>query len=224
MELDCQASIRFEERPQPGLHKNYTWHVDRGMLDLLMLQHAQKLGAAVYEGVRASEADFSHPAMPHLRFMLGSKEMSLTARVVLDASGRHTLLENQLKLKKNDAVFNQYALHTWFDGYDRMALAKSPALESYIYIHFLPVTNTWLWQISITETIASIEVVTQRKNFDKSRASRDDFFWDCAKSRPELYEALKKSLEMCPLKEEGDYSMGNLSGDAFRPAFCSCAW
>jgi FADH2 O2-dependent halogenase len=136
---------------------------------------------------------------------------------VADASGRQTLLGNQLKLKKNDAVFNQYALHIWFDGYDRMAMAKTKSLESYIYIHFLPLTNSWIWQIPITETVTSIGVVTQRKNFEKSRESRENFFWNCVKSRPEVYEALKKSTQMRPFKEEADYSYGmsEICGDGF---------
>src|SRR5690348_5740887 len=37
---DTHADIRFEERQQPGVDRNYTWHVDRGKFDLLMLQHA----------------------------------------------------------------------------------------------------------------------------------------------------------------------------------------
>ena len=216
-DFDGQADIRFEERDQPGINQRHTWHVDRGKFDLLLLQHAHKLGAAVYDGVKVSNVDFSDPPSAQVKFSMGKREMSLTAKMVLDASGRQTLLGNQLKLKKNDTVFNQYALHTWFDGYDRMALAKSPALESYIYIHFLPVTNTWIWQIPITETVTSIGVVTQRRNFDKSRESRENFFWDCVKSRPELYEALKKSQQMRPLKEEGDYSYGmkEICGDGF---------
>src|SRR5208282_5964365 len=216
-DFDGQADIRFEEREQPGVNQRHTWHVDRGKFDLLLLQHAQKLGAAVYDGVKVSSIDFAETATPRVKFSMGNKEMSLSANMVVDASGRQTLLGNQLKLKQNDKVFNQYALHTWFDGYDRMALAKSKDLESYIYIHFLPVTNTWIWQIPITETVTSIGVVTQRQNFEKSRESRENFFWNCCKSRPELYEALKKSRQVRPFKEEGDYSYGmsEICGDGF---------
>lgn len=216
-DFDGQADIRFGEREQPGVNQRHTWHVDRGKFDLLLLQHAQKLGAAVYEGVKVNLIDFSDPELPQVKFNFAGKEMSLSAKVVVDASGRQTLLGNQLKLKKNDAVFNQYALHTWFDGYDRMALAKSKDLEAYIYIHFLPVTNTWIWQIPITDTVTSIGVVTQRKNFEKSRESRENFFWNCVRTRPELYEGLKKSTQLRPFKEEGDYSYGmtEICGDGF---------
>ena len=39
--------------------------------------------------------------------------------MVIDSSGRNTFLGTQMKLKIKDPVFDQYAIHTWFDGYDR---------------------------------------------------------------------------------------------------------
>lgn len=214
---DSLAMVRFEERDQVGVDRNHTWHVDRGKFDLLLLKNANELGAAVYQGIRVSEVDFSEPSLPRLRFSMGRKNVSLSARVIVDASGRNTLLGNQLKLKKNDPVFNQYALHTWFGGYDRKAMAQRGSNEDYIFIHFLPVTNTWVWQIPITNTVTSIGVVTQKKNFEISRESREKFFWDCVASRPGLLEGLKAAKQLRSLKEEGDYSYGmnHICGDGF---------
>ena len=213
---DCHAEVRFEERAQPGVDKNYTFHVDRGKFDLMLLQHANKLGAAVYEGVKVDGVDFS-TEHPTVRFRMGRKEMSVTVRMVADASGRHTLLGNQLKLKVKDPVFDQYAIHTWFSDYDRMALAKSKTHEDYIYIHFLPLSNAWIWQIPITDQITSIGVVTQKKNFAGSKQDREKYFWECAGSRPALTDALRRAQRVRPFKEEGDYSyaMKQICGDRF---------
>ena len=86
-----------------------------------------------------------------------------------------------------------------------------------ILIHFLPVTDTWVWQIPITDTITSIGVVTQRKHFPKTREARQQFFWDCLASRPELYDAVRASAQVRPFKEEGDYSyaMSQIAGERF---------
>jgi FADH2 O2-dependent halogenase len=210
------ASIRFDEREQPGVDKSYTYHVDRGKFDLLLLQHAQKLGATVYEGVRVSGVDFS-PEQPIVKFTMGRKEMGVSVRMVVDASGRHTVLGNQLKLKVNDPVFDQYALHTWFADYDRKALAKSDAHIDYIYIHFLPISNSWVWQIPITGDITSIGVVTQKKNFSRFREDREKFFWESVGSRPNFMETLQRAQRVRPFKEEGDYSyaMKQICGDRF---------
>jgi FADH2 O2-dependent halogenase len=239
---DCRADIRFEERPQPGVDQSYTYHVDRGKFDLLLLQHAHELGSEVCEGVRVANVDFSEP-FPRVRFRMGRKEMAVTARIVVDASGRRTLLGNQLKLKILDPVFDQYAIHTWFAGYRRSAWngdrpsgvcgvgheAIAPVTkragrdqgrgfeDDYIYVHFLPISNTWVWQIPITDDITSIGVVTQKRNFAKSKQSREQFFWDCVATRPELAEAIRGGTQLRPFRDEGDYSyaMTQLAGDRY---------
>ncbi len=213
---DCHAEVRFEEREQPGVNKNYTYHVDRGKFDLLLLQHAHKLGAMVYEGVKVAAVDFS-PAQPIVRFKMGHQEMGVSVRMVVDASGRQTFLGNQLKLKVNDPIFDQYAIHSWFGGFDRKALSKSDLQGDYIYIHFLPMSNSWMWQIPITEEVTSIGVVTQKKNFAGSKQDRERFFWDSVATRPILDEALRRSNRLRNFKEEGDYSyaMTQICGDRF---------
>ncbi len=160
--------------------------MDRGKFDLMLLQHANKLGAAVYEGVRVNAVDFG-PKEPVVRFSMGQngRELGVSARMVVDASGRNTFLGNQLKLKVQDPVFDQYAIHSWFDNYDRRVFSRQGSQEGtlernqqgnlqedqrdYIVIHFLPISNTWIWQIPITDTVTSLGVVTQKKNFAKSK-------------------------------------------------------
>ncbi|MEO8198912.1 MAG: tryptophan 7-halogenase, partial [Gemmatimonadota bacterium] len=150
LEADCVADIRFEERKQAGVEQNYTYHVDRGKFDNLLLQHAQSLGATVVEGVGVRDVDFSGP-FPRMKFMIGPVESSVTCKIVADASGRKTFLGNRLKLKIMDKVFDQYAIHTWFDNYDRLSTMKGEQQKGdYIYVHFLPITNSWVWQIPIT--------------------------------------------------------------------------
>ncbi len=215
-ENGTDAAIRFEERAQPGVDRKYTYHVDRGLFDLLLLQHANELGADVYEGVRVQGVDFSEK-LPRVKFQMGRRPMDVSVRMVVDASGRQTLLGNQLKLKVNDPVFDQYAIHSWFDGYDRSLLAKKKEQEDYIYIHFLPVSNTWFWQMPITDTVTSVGVVTQKKSFAKSREEREKYFWTMAGSRPELLEGLKASKQVRSFKDEGDYSyaMKQICGDRY---------
>ncbi|HEY4035376.1 MAG TPA: NAD(P)/FAD-dependent oxidoreductase [Ktedonobacteraceae bacterium] len=214
---DCYAGVRFEEREQPGVDRNYTFHVDRGKFDLLLLQHAHQLGATVYEGVQVQNVDFSQQELPQIHFAIGKKNIRTTVRLVVDASGRRTLLGNQLKLRIQDPIFNQYAIHTWFEGYDRSILATDQSQRDFIFIHFLPLTNTWVWQIPITETITSIGVVTQKKRFAKSKQERQEFFWNSLESRPELAAELRAAKQIRPLKDEGDYSyaMKQICGDNF---------
>jgi FADH2 O2-dependent halogenase len=212
-----EVDIRFEERKQPGVDRDYTYHVDRSKFDTLLLQHANKLGAEVHEGVNVLGVDFSSEH-PTVRYAMGKKEMGCKVRMVVDASGRNTVLGNQLRLKTNDPVFNQYAFHTWFDNFDRKSLSREgEKFGDYIFVHFLPVSNSWIWQIPITETITSIGVVTQKHNFAKAKGNREAWFWEMVGNRPQIAEQLRKARQVTPFKEEGDYSyaMKDIVGDKF---------
>jgi 1H-pyrrole-2-carbonyl-[peptidyl-carrier protein] chlorinase len=206
--------IRFQEREQQGVDQPYTYHVDRGLFDQLLLQHANGLGAEVYEGIRVSGVDFGG-GPPRVRYRIGGRETSTSCNIVVDASGRRTLLGNQLRLRVRDEVFDQFAIHTWFENYDRSAWVRHDRMRDYIFIHFLPITNSWIWQIPITDTITSIGVVTQRSNFAKTRTSREEFFWHAVGSRPEVAAKLRAADQIRPFKEEGNYSylMKQIVGD-----------
>lgn len=208
------AEVEFRERDQEGVKQDYTYHVDRGRFDTMLLQHAESLGAKVYEGVRARRVEFGDP-MPRVVFPLGSQEVGVRARMVVDASGRNTVLGRQLKLKVPDPVFDQYAIHTWFEGLDRAALAVDKEQRDFIFIHFLPITDTWVWQIPITDSVTSVGVVTQKKRFTAAKQDWEGFFWESVESRPELAAALRAGDRVRPFRPEGDYSyaMREICGD-----------
>jgi FADH2 O2-dependent halogenase len=210
------AEILFSERDQPGVDRNYTFHVDRGKFDLILLRHAESVSARVFQGVRVLRVDFGAECVT-VTCRSGQREIGFTVRMVVDASGRQTMLGRQLKVKVPDPVFNQYAIHTWFDGLDRKALAVNPGQADYIFIHFLPIKDTWVWQIPITQSITSVGVVTQKRLFADANIDRESFFWDFISTRPDLAEALEKSTRVRPFRPEGDYSyaMQQICGDRF---------
>ncbi|MEH2137438.1 NAD(P)/FAD-dependent oxidoreductase [Nostoc sp.] len=76
--LDCRGDIRFDEREMQG-DRNYTYHVDRAKFDHLLLQHARKLGATVYEGVRVNRVDFPKDDFP--RIVISSEEQEVVKSV-----------------------------------------------------------------------------------------------------------------------------------------------
>lgn len=213
---DDFAGIRFDERPQEGVEARYTYHVDRAKFDQLLLLHAHQKGAQVCEGVEVTGVDFEDDCA-RVRFRLGPKACDLTAKLVIDASGRDTLVGSKLGLKVRDPVFDQLALHTWFDGLDRSIGGRHPGLGEHIHVHFLPLKNSWVWQIPIDGRTTSVGVVTQKKHFLKGGEDREAFFWSCLESRPDVLEAMQRAERMRPFKTEGDYSyaMKEITGDRF---------
>jgi 1H-pyrrole-2-carbonyl-[peptidyl-carrier protein] chlorinase len=145
--------------------------------------------------------------------MLGGKEMDLHSKIVVDASGRNTLLGNQLKIKKKDPIFNQYAVHAWFKNVDR----GIPPKDDFIHIYFLTVDRGWVWQIPINEEITSVGVVAEKDVFKNARLDYEAYFDHHCQINPDLAKAMQNAVRINDFKSEGDYSysLENFVGDGY---------
>lgn len=211
---DQEIYIEFAEFPQEGIDQDYTYHVDRAKFDHLLLQHAESLGSQVIQGARATRVLFDENNYANgVRVRVANQEVDIPAKIVVDASGRHTLLGRQLKIKKNDPIFNQYAVHAWFENVNKSTIGT----EEFIHIYFLPVERGWAWQIPITDTITSIGIVAEREIFQQSKLDVADYFQKYVESNPDLARALKPAKRVNDFKVEGDYSysMDKFAGNGF---------
>ncbi|MFF7408577.1 NAD(P)/FAD-dependent oxidoreductase [Streptomyces lydicus] len=210
------ADLAFAEDEELWGNQTYTYHVDRGRFDQLLLDHSGSLGAKVFEGARVRRVDFEsdHPRIVHTS---GGGEHEATVRMVIDASGRGTVLGRQLGLKVTDPTFDQYAVHGWFSGLDRGAVAQRDELAGYLFVHFLPAEDSWVWQIPVTDTVTSVGVVSRKSRLRNSGGDREQFFWGALEQRPELAAALRACTPVRPLKVDGDfsYAMRQITGDGW---------
>ena len=213
------VTTHFAERLKPDRELAYTYHVERARFDLILLQHAASQGAIVLQGVRVVDPQFDPDGVTVTARAGGPQGTSwpLRAKLLVDATGRSTLLGSRLKLKVHDPVFNQYATYTWFDGLDRAALTPSAEVADYIAIHFLPDRNAWIWQIPITDTITSVGVVAQKEMFREHGGDKEGFFWKMVGLRPEIEHQLRAATVADAWRTEGDYSysMRQICGDRF---------
>lgn len=209
-----EFGIRFEEFPQPGIFQPYTYHVDRGKFDLFLIKHAEKLGSKVYQGVQVKQVLFDENNRAcGVRASIGGQEIDLPAKMVVDASGRQTILGRQLGIKRMDPIFNQYAVHAWFEGLNR-GIEES---WDYIHIYFLPLERGWAWQIPITDEITSVGIVAEREVFRTANKDLEGYFNYYVQSNPALAKAMAPATRINEWKTEGDYSyiMDSFVGDGW---------
>lgn len=223
-----EAYLEFSEFPQEGIEQDYTYHVDRSKFDLLLLKHAESLGTKIVQGATVTRVLFDGDTACGVRVRIGDQEMDFHSRLVVDASGRGTLLGRQLRIKKKDPIFDQYAVHAWFKN-----LNRSGHTSDFIHIYFLPVERGWAWQIPITEEITSVGIVAEREIFRQSRTDLETYFNHYVQSNGDLSQTMSTAERVNEFKVEGDYSysmekfVGNgfiLIGDAARfvdPIFSS---
>jgi 1H-pyrrole-2-carbonyl-[peptidyl-carrier protein] chlorinase len=219
----------FNQFDQEGIPQHFTWHVDRSKFDLALLKQAEKNGAKVIQGVHVKQVLFENDHASGVRAVIGGQEVDIPAKFVADASGRGTLLGNQLKIKVKDPIFDQYAVHAWFKNLDR----DEDESKDFIHIYFLPIERGWVWQIPITDEITSVGVVADKKVFRDNFDDLETYFYTNMKTNPKLEHAMRDAERINDFKTEGDYSycmskfVGNgwlLVGDAARfvdPIFSS---
>lgn len=205
--------IKFKEFPQPGVDQDYTWHVDRQRFDLLLLKHAESLGTSCYQGIKVKEVVFDDGWAKGIKIGIGEEELFVPAKVVVDASGRSSLLGRQLKWKAGDPNFNQFAVHAWFKGVDR----GQSETEDDIHIYFLPVERGWVWQIPITDEVTSIGVVTEKSVFKKSKNNHEQWFHELIGSAPDIEYSMREAVRLNDFTVEADYSycMNSFCGNGF---------
>ena len=198
-----EQALHFSEFRQEGIDRDHTYHVDRSKFDLLLLKHAESLGSEVHQGVQVKRVNFEGDRAVGVRAKFAGQEIDIPAKIVVDASGRQTLLGRQLNLKQNDKIFNQYAVHGWFEN---VARGEDPKTEGYIHIYFLPVKRGWAWQIPITDTITSVGVVAEREVFQQFKSESERYFDTYVQSNKGLAQAMAGAVRVNEFKTEGDYS------------------
>jgi flavin-dependent dehydrogenase len=197
------VSIRMGEFPPPGAGQIHAYNVDRALFDTLLLRHAHEKGAKVLQGARVGSVLFEGDRAVGVRAVAAEGwERDLSARFVVDASGRRCVLASQLGLKRPDTAVDLFSVHTWFRGVE----PNPPGFEGMIFQHFLDLERSWAWQIPLRDGLCSVGVVTDRRNFHGSGRTAEEFFGSLLGLNRSFRHAMRKAERARPWWIESDYS------------------
>lgn len=191
------------EFPLPSAPQPYTYNVERDVMDTMMIRHAHENGVKVLQGVKVKTVLFEGDRAVGVRAQVDDGwERDLYAKVVVDASGRRCLLANQLKLKQKDPNFNQFCIYSWFEG------VKEPPERNkgFTLFYFIGLNQGWSWHIPLRNGRASMGVVVDKKDFQKSGVSHEEFFYSLVARNKTFTDAMKDAVRVRPWWIEGDYS------------------
>lgn len=197
------VAIRLGEFPPPGATQLYTYNVERDVFDTMLLRHAHEMGAKVLQGVNVQRVLFDGDRAVGVRAAVADGwERDLSARFVVDASGRRCMIANQLGLKRKDPHFNQFAIYSWFRGVE----PNPPGYEGFLFLHFLGLERAWAWQIPMRGGVWSMGVVTDKQDFQKSGRSHEEFFDSLVRRNRSLAHNMRDAVRIRPWWIEADYS------------------
>lgn len=201
----------------------YSVHVRRSEFDEMLFRHAAKRGARTFEGHRVTAVEMGDGkenagrAVVKVQAEDGS-EMRWQPRFVIDASGRDTLLSNQMGAKQRSKEHASAALFGHFTN----AVRQPGRNEGNISLFWFD--YGWFWFIPLLDGTTSVGAVASPSYFKRRKSDPSTFLMETIALAPKLAERLKDATMIEPATATGNYAYKSercrgdryiLIGDAF---------
>jgi len=198
-----------------------TWQVIRSEFDALMLDNAREQGVDVHQPARVLEVLFEGERARGVRVQHanGSRE-EVPARVVVDASGQSSMLQNRFKLRRWDPVLNKGAIWTYWQG----AYRDTGRDEGATLVVQTVNRQGWWWYIPQHDDTVSVGVVAPFDYLFQGRGSHEQVYNEEVDACPAIRERVSKARRATGYFATKDYSYRSkqvagdgwvLIGDAF---------
>lgn len=198
-----------------------TWHVERAAFDQLLFDNARSKGAECRDATKVIDIDL-RPESPHRITLREANcgESTISARVVVDATGQQGLIANRLGLRRVNPDLKKAAIWGHFRGAQRTA----PHGEEITLILHTAEKRGWFWYIPLSNDKVSIGLVADSEYLLKQNKAPGDVFDEHVRQCPALRERIAGAelLEKLQVVREFSYTTTRhagpgwvLVGDAF---------
>jgi len=208
--------VRFYFRSGFKLEQTKSYQVKRADFDKLLLDHAAEAGARVHEQAQVEKLDF-RPDSVSLSVKMEGQTKEVTARYVIDCSGRNSVVGSHFKLRQPYETLQKFSVFAHFEDVplrDREELNLTRLIRG---------RDFWFWMIAVSETRVSVGVVTDTARFRELKKSPEEAIDHFIAESPEMQERMKGARRVSEVYSISDYSYRNsrftgdrwmLAGDA----------
>jgi FADH2-dependent halogenase len=207
--------VRFYFRTGFKLEQTKSYQVKRADFDKLLLDHAAEAGAEVREETPVEKVDFGEDSVTLT--LKGAGTATVTARYVIDCSGRNSVVGNHFNLRKPFESLQKFSVFAHFEDVplrDREELNLTRLIRG---------GDFWFWMIAVSETRVSVGVVTDTAKFRRLKKSPEEALEHFIEASPEMRERMEGARRVSQVYSISDYSYKNsrftgdrwmLAGDA----------
>ncbi|MHB1422995.1 MAG: NAD(P)/FAD-dependent oxidoreductase [Gemmataceae bacterium] len=150
-----------------------TWQVIRSEFDQMMLDNAREQGVKVHQPARVLDVLFDGNRAVGVRVQAEDGiQQEVRAKVVVDASGQSTMLQNRFKLRVWDPVLDKGAIWTYWEG----AYRDSGRDEGATVVIQTTNKKGWWWYIPQHDNTISVGVVAPFAYLFKGRGSHEQTY------------------------------------------------
>ncbi|KAG1901077.1 putative halogenase [Suillus fuscotomentosus] len=153
---------------------NGCWNVIRSEFDDLLLRHASKCGAIVFDNTRVTELQFEgdRPVSANWKNTSTGIEGRISFDYLVDASGRNGIMSTKyLKNRRYNQALNNVACWGYWDGTN--SYMPGTTRDNAVWIEALEDESGWAWFIPLHDGSTSVGIVIDQESSNrKKKASR----------------------------------------------------
>ena len=230
--FDFIAGGDFKDAPRPGTYEGQrqqtAFQVDRAQYDKILLDHAQEMGANVFQDVKVMKVLFDGDRVEGLNVSaigeLGNSLLrdidSVQARYYVDASGSAGLLRRTLGVEV-DSPTKLRNIAMW-DYWQNAEWAEHIGIGG-TRIRVLSLGWGWIWFIPLGPTRTSVGLVTPADYLKQSGCRPEELYLRALGEEPDIQALLQKATRENILQTTNDWNFISdrlvgenwfLSGDA----------
>jgi flavin-dependent dehydrogenase len=190
-----------------------TWQVWRGEFDAMLLDNAQRKGLLVRQGVAVRDVILDGTRVVGVRTEAeNGKAEDLHAKVVIDATGRDSLLSRRFSLKERDPELNKVAVWSYYKGAKR-----DPGIDEGATTVACVPEKGWFWYIPLHSDVVSVGIVGEPSYLYRGTRDPEAIFQREARACAWIHDHVKVGEQVEPVRVTGEYSYHStrIGGDGF---------
>ena len=196
-----------------------SYQVTRSKFDKMMLDHAGESGAEICEETSVDDVTFDDDGVTlRIRDLEqagagdpGYKKIGreLSAKFLIDASGRNSVIGNKFKLKRSYQHLQKLSLFAHYEGLEREAGIDATLTR------MVRTLDSWFWVIPLENDRTSIGIVLEAADFKKSGLSAEEFFERAIAEQPLVRNRIGDGRRVSQVYTAADFSYRSekLTGD-----------
>jgi flavin-dependent dehydrogenase len=209
--------VRFYFKDGFRSRNDHAYQVSRAEFDQMLLENARVNGAEVREETAVVKLSLGKEQVTLETSSASQQTATVTARYLIDCSGRQTIVGNLLKLKRSYQNLQKFSIFAHYENVDR------PEGIDGTLIRMIRGLNHWIWMIPLTPTKMSVGLVMDTAVFRAQKISPQEMLERSIDEQPLISERMLRSERVTSVQSAGDYSYRNtqlygarflLAGDA----------